>query len=171
MLFRRADDRGHACAARWERRTGSGYQAALLGMLARRVTSLEIVPQLAREARKRLRRLGYRNVEVLQGDGYAGSPSHAPFDAIIVAAGAPIPPKPLLDQLKRGGHLVMPIGATALQEQLLLYSKEPDGSVSHCSLGLATAVPLTGKGIANARSAVASNDHPAPAFCYGRPVT
>lgn len=151
--------------------TGSGYQAALLGLLARRVTSIEIVPQLARQARKRLRQLGYGNVAVLQGDGFAGSPRHAPFDAIIVAAGAPAPPKPLLDQLKPGGRLVIPIGATALEEQLLVFTKAADGSVSHCSLGAATAVPLTGKGIAALRSGGGSDRLPAAALCYGRPVT
>lgn len=126
--------------------TGSGYQAAILSALARRVSSIEIVPPLAHQAAKRLRRLGYRNVEVRAGDGFAGWPEHAPFDGIVVAAGAAAVPQPLLDQLKPGGRLVMPIGPTGAQEQLLVYTKGQDGSTTRCSLGWAMFVGLTGAG-------------------------
>ncbi|WP_232474344.1 MULTISPECIES: protein-L-isoaspartate(D-aspartate) O-methyltransferase [unclassified Sphingomonas] len=126
--------------------TGSGYQAAILSGLARRVSSIEIVAPLAEQAAKRLHRLGYRNVEVRAGDGFAGWPEHAPFDGIVVAAGAAAVPQPLLDQLKPGGRLVMPIGPTGAQEQLLVYTKGPNGSITRCSLGWAMFVDLTGTG-------------------------
>ncbi|MBV8237786.1 MAG: protein-L-isoaspartate(D-aspartate) O-methyltransferase, partial [Sphingomonas sp.] len=107
--------------------TGSGYQAAVLARLADRVASVEIVPDLAAAARERLVRLGYANVEVRAGDGYAGWPERAPFDAIIVAAGSDKVPAPLLDQLKVGGRLVMPVGATWASEQLLVVTKTAPG--------------------------------------------
>ena len=100
--------------------TGSGYQAAVLSGLVRRVHSIEIVEPLARQAARRLAELGYRNVVVRAGDGYAGWPEAAPFDGIIVTAGAAHVPKPLLDQLKRGGHMVIPVGSTLANQELLL---------------------------------------------------
>ena len=126
--------------------TGSGYQAAVLSPLARRVSSIEIVKPLADQAALRLRRLGYRNIEVRAGDGFAGWPEHAPFDGIVVAAGAAQVPQPLLDQLKPGGRLVMPIGPTGPQEQLLVLTKSGDGKITRCSLGWTMFVPLTGAG-------------------------
>jgi protein-L-isoaspartate(D-aspartate) O-methyltransferase len=93
--------------------TGSGYQAAVLGEIAGRVYSIEIVAPLAREAEARLRSLGYRNVEVRAGDGYAGWPEAAPFDAIMVTAAAPRIPEPLKRQLKDGGRLILPVGDQA----------------------------------------------------------
>ena len=90
--------------------TGSGYQAAVLAEIAARVYSIEIVAPLADEARGRLRRLGYAGVEVRAGDGYAGWPEAAPFDAIIVTAAAPRIPEPLGKQLRDGGRLVIPVG-------------------------------------------------------------
>ena len=90
--------------------TGSGYQAAVLAEIAARVYSIEIVAPLADEARARLARLGYGNVEVRVGDGYQGWPEAAPFDAIIVTAAAPRVPEPLKAQLKDGGRLVIPVG-------------------------------------------------------------
>lgn len=126
--------------------TGSGYQAAVLSRLARRVSSIEIVKPLADAAAGRLRRLGYRNVEVRAGDGFAGWPEHAPFDGIVVAAGAAKVPQPLIDQLKPGGRLVMPIGPIAAQEQVLVVAKGPHGAILRCSLGQRTFVPLTGAG-------------------------
>ena len=90
--------------------TGSGYQAAVLAQLLKHVYTIEIVPELAEEARARLARLGYRNVEVRSGDGYLGWPEAAPFDAIIVTAAAPRIPEPLKQQLKDGGRLVLPVG-------------------------------------------------------------
>lgn len=90
--------------------TGSGYQAAVLSLLARDVYTIEILPELGEVARARLSRLGHRNVHVRIGDGYAGWPEHAPFDRIIVTAAPPELPKALTDQLADGGVLVAPIG-------------------------------------------------------------
>lgn len=126
--------------------TGSGYQAAILSLLADRVSSIEIVPPLARRAARRLARMGYANVTVRAGDGYAGWSDRAPFDAIIVAAGAAKVPQALLDQLKPGGRLVMPVGPTWAQEQLLVMTKSVTGPVTRCSLGWTMFVPLTGEG-------------------------
>ena len=90
--------------------TGSGYQAAVLARIAGKVHTIEIVPELAGQARMRLARLGYRNVRVRAGDGYLGWPEAAPFDAIIVTAAAPRIPGPLKQQLAEGGRLVVPVG-------------------------------------------------------------
>lgn len=90
--------------------TGSAYQAAVLAEIAARVYTIEIVPELAAEARERLARLGYRNVEARAGDGYLGWPEAAPFDAIMVTAAAPRIPEPLKQQLADGGRLVVPVG-------------------------------------------------------------
>ena len=90
--------------------TGSGYQSAVLSHVAGKVHTIEIVPELAAEARERLARLGYRNVTVRAGDGYLGWPEAAPFDAIMVTAAAPRIPEPLKEQLADGGRLVLPVG-------------------------------------------------------------
>jgi len=90
--------------------TGSGYQAAVLAGLARRVYTLERIPELAEAARRRLSELRIENVEVQVGDGSAGLPEHSPYGGILVAAAAPKTPKPLLDQLADGGRLVLPVG-------------------------------------------------------------
>ena len=106
--------------------TGSGYQAAILSRLVRQVYSIEIVPQLAERAADRLNALGYANVNVRQGDGYAGWPEHAPFDGIIVTAGAERIPAPLLAQLKPGGRMVIPLGPPD-DQQLVLVTRERGG--------------------------------------------
>ena len=126
--------------------TGSGYQAAVLATMADRVASIEIVPQLAETARARLHALGYANVEVRAGDGYAGWPERAPFDAIVVAAGAARVPQPLLDQLKVGGRLVMPVGLSWATEQILVVTRTGPANYARCSLGWSMFVPLTGQG-------------------------
>ena len=90
--------------------TGSGYQAAVLGELVAEVYTIEIVPLLAARAKKDLARLGYKNVHVREGDGYRGWPENAPFDAVIVTAAPNHVPQPLLDQLRIGGRLVLPVG-------------------------------------------------------------
>ena len=95
--------------------TGSGYAAAVLSLMAKHVFTVERLASLANEARERLSRLGYRNIEVLHGDGTRGWPQHAPYDAIAVAAGAPKVPEALLDQLAPGGRLVIPVGSDETQ--------------------------------------------------------
>lgn len=149
--------------------TGSGYQASVLSPLARSVVSIEIVKPLAHQARRRLRHMRYRNIEVRAGDGFAGAADRAPFDGIVVAAAAAIIPQPLLDQLKPGGHLVMPIGPSTFQEQIIVATKTADGQVSRCSLGPAAFVALTGRGEGPAGLRGLS-DRSIP-LCYGVPLT
>ena len=148
--------------------TGSGYQAAVLARIAKRVSSIEIVPPLATSASERLRRLGFANVDVRTGDGFLGWPEFAPFDGIIVAASASDVPAPLLAQLKPGGKLVMPIGLSDSSTQLLRFTKNADGSVARCSLGAALFVPLTG---ARARPFARYGlfDRSIP-LCFGAPI-
>jgi len=124
--------------------TGSGYQAAVLALLAKEVYSIEIVAPLAEEAQRRLRELGYDNVVVKAGDGYAGWPEHAPFDAIVVTAAPERIPGPLLDQLKPGGRLVIPVGAVHAAQELRVVEKRADGSLHERSVSLVRFVPLTG---------------------------
>lgn len=125
--------------------TGSGYQAAVLSRLVGRVYSIEIVKPLARQAAQRLGALGYANVEVRHGDGYAGWPERAPFDGIIVTAGAPHVPKPLLDQIKPGGRMVIPVGPALSTQQLKLITKDARGRVSERMIVPVRFVPLTRK--------------------------
>lgn len=123
---------------------GSGYQTALLAELAAQVAAVERYPTLAGTAQARLQRLGYRNVVVVAGDGTLGWAPAAPFDAIIVAAAAPRVPPKLLEQLARGGRLVIPIGEA--QEQVLqLFRKHPDGPISRTLLEGCRFVPLIGR--------------------------
>ncbi len=96
--------------------TGSGYQAALLSMLAKKVISLERVPELAERARKTIESLGIVNVEIYTRDGTAGYPPGGPYQAILVTAAAPTVPQPLLDQLAEGGRLIIPVGSRSLQQ-------------------------------------------------------
>ncbi len=110
--------------------TGSGYQAAVLAELAAKVYTIEIVEPLGKRAMRLLRELGYRNVEVRIGDGYNGWPEAAPFDSIIVTAAPGEIPKPLVDQLKPGGRMVIPVGGTHDAQQLLLVEKRPDGTAT-----------------------------------------
>jgi len=110
--------------------TGSGYQAAVLSLIAGHVYSIEIIPELARRATATLDRLGYRNVTVRLGDGYKGWPEEAPFDRIILTAAPPRVPQALIDQLKPGGRLVAPEGATPFDQELVVISKDASGRVS-----------------------------------------
>jgi protein-L-isoaspartate(D-aspartate) O-methyltransferase len=123
--------------------TGSGYQAAVLAAMGARVHSIEIVAPLAREAAERLRRLGYDKVVVRAGDGYAGWPEAAPFDRIIVTAGAPHLPQPLVDQLRPGGRMVIPITTGPDGETLTLVIKDARGRVNTRSILPVRFVPLT----------------------------
>lgn len=125
--------------------TGSGYQAAILAKLVKQVYSVEIVPELARDAALRLQRLGYGNVEVLGGNGRLGWPQHAPFDAILVAAAADRIPAALIRQLKPGGRLVIPLGAPHAAQDLVLVRKDEDGYVQETRVLPVAFVPLTGR--------------------------
>ena len=109
--------------------TGSGYQAAILGELARRVYTIEIVPELARRATATLTSLGYGNVSVRAGDGYAGWPEQAPFDRILVTAAPERVPQPLVDQLSAGGRLVAPVGGQGETQWITILEKTPRGIV------------------------------------------
>jgi len=123
--------------------TGSGYQAAVLSGLVKQVYSVEIVPELAASAAEVLTRLGYSNVTVRAGDGYAGWPEHAPFDGIIVTAAAEEIPPPLLKQLKPGGKLVIPVGAEHGYQELLLVEVDDKGEIRERSVLPVRFVPLT----------------------------
>ena len=126
--------------------TGSGYQAAVLAGMAQRVTSIEILEGHARLARWRLETLGYRNVTVVTGDGGAGGCFAAEsFDGIVVAAGARAIPPDLWAALKVGGRLVMPLGESSAEEQLVVSEKRPGGAFRQIVLQPARFVPLTGQ--------------------------
>ena len=125
--------------------TGSGYQAAVLAELGHRVYSIEIVSGLAEQAETRLSHLGYNAVHVRRGDGYYGWPEAAPFDGIVVTAAASQIPPPLLEQLKTGGRMVIPIGAAFLVQQLMLIEKLADGSIRTEALLPVAFVPLVGR--------------------------
>jgi protein-L-isoaspartate(D-aspartate) O-methyltransferase len=109
--------------------TGLGYQAAILAQLVRKVYSVEIIEELAREAEQRLGRLGYKNIELKLGDGYFGWPEYAPFDKVIVTAAPDLIPPPLIEQLKPGGRMVIPAGLPKAQ-QLLLLTKQGNGQLA-----------------------------------------
>jgi protein-L-isoaspartate(D-aspartate) O-methyltransferase len=125
--------------------TGSGYQAAVLAPLVRKVYSIEIIPALAESAAKRVSWLGYANVSVQQGDGYYGLPQAAPFDGIIVTAAAGHIPPPLLQQLKPGGRMVIPIGPPLGQQHLTVVERNPEGRVRTRRVMFVRFVPLTGQ--------------------------
>ena len=122
--------------------TGSGYQAAVLAEVVSRVYSIELLADLGNTARQRLGELGYRNVEVRIGDGYAGWPEKAPFDGIVVTAAAPRVPKALVEQLKTGGRMVIPVGGEGEIQYLKVLTKRADGGVDEKRVLPVRFVPL-----------------------------
>jgi len=122
--------------------TGSGYQAAVLAELVQQVYSIEIVPELAKLAAATLAGLGYRNIQVITGDGFRGLPSRAPFDGILVTAAPVVVPTPLLEQLKVGGRLVIPVGD--LFQELKVIERTPQGFETSTAFPVRF-VPMTGE--------------------------
>lgn len=122
--------------------TGSGYQAAVLSMLAKDVYTVEIIEQLGRSAEERLRRLGYGGVKVRIGDGYYGWREAAPFDAIVVTAAADHIPPPLIGQLRPGGRMVIPVGSPFQTQNLLLLTKDASGRLRIRNIAPVRFVPL-----------------------------
>lgn len=125
--------------------TGSGYQAAILAELVDHVYSIEIIAALAIRARQDLERLGYKNITTKLGDGYYGWEEHGPFDAIVVTAAASHVPPPLIEQLKPGGLMVIPVGGRFMTQTLLLLEKTDNGEVVTRQYGAVRFVPLTGE--------------------------
>ena len=125
--------------------TGSGYQAAVLAELVDRVYSIEIIRALASQAKHRLADLGYDNITTRLGDGYFGWEEHAPFDAIVVTAAASHVPPPLIEQLKPGGRMVIPVGGRFTTPTLLLLEKTEEGEIITRQYGAVLFVPLTGE--------------------------
>ncbi len=124
--------------------TGSGYQAAVLAQVVSQVYSVEIIEALHLRATERLAGLGYKNVETRLGDGYQGWPEHGPYDGILVTAAARAVPPPLVEQLKPGARLVIPVGEPYFSQRLLVVEKAMDGSVSEKEVLPVAFVPLTG---------------------------
>ncbi len=126
--------------------TGSGYSAAVLSAIAAQVYTVEHFVTLAQSAEERFERLGYRNIHVLVGDGTLGWPEHSPYDAIVVTAGAPKVPEPLLEQLRVGGRLVIPVGPHPLVQTLFRVRKLGEGDYRREELCAVRFVPLIGAG-------------------------
>ena len=122
--------------------TGSGYQAAILGEIAREVYSIEIIPELGERARNTLAALGYRNVHTKTGNGYLGWPEHAPFDAILVTAAPDEIPQALVDQLALGGRMVVPVGE--IVQNMTVIEKTRNGTITRETIAVQF-VPMTGK--------------------------
>jgi protein-L-isoaspartate(D-aspartate) O-methyltransferase len=121
--------------------TGSGYQAAVLAEIVDTVFTIEIIPELAKEAATRLGKLGYRNIVTKTGDGYNGWKEHAPFDVIMVTAADDHIPQPLLDQLAENGRLIMPVGSPSSAQQIVLAIKK-NGRIERSKLAMVRFVPL-----------------------------
>jgi protein-L-isoaspartate(D-aspartate) O-methyltransferase len=125
--------------------TGSGYQAAVLAELVQHVYTTELEPTLANRARTLLEELGYSNITTRAGDGYAGWPEHAPFDIILVTAAPDHVPQPLLDQLKPGGRMVVPVGPANAAQQLQVIRKDSAGKIRVQYVSVVRFVPLRHK--------------------------
>jgi protein-L-isoaspartate(D-aspartate) O-methyltransferase len=125
--------------------TGSGYQAAVLAEMTDKVYSVEIVEPLARGTIEMLRKRGYDSIHVRIGDGYRGWPEEAPFDAIIVTCAPDDPPPALTEQLRSGGRMCIPVGGQAFGQELILLTKQPDGTLKREALAPVSFVPMTGE--------------------------
>jgi protein-L-isoaspartate(D-aspartate) O-methyltransferase len=125
--------------------SGSGYAAAVISRIADRVIGIERQHDLVEVARERLRRLGYDNVEIIEGDGTKGWPDGAPYDAILAAASGSHVPEPLLAQVAPGGRIVMPVGEPGVVQELIKVTKQEDGIVKQENLGAVRFVPLIGE--------------------------
>lgn len=123
--------------------TGSGYQAAVLAEVVDEVYTIEIVEALAKSAKSNLEKLGYTNIQVKHADGYYGWEEHAPFDAIVVTAASEFIPPPLIDQLKEGGKMIIPVGAPFTAQHLMLVEKKKDGKIKTTNLLPVRFVPFT----------------------------
>ncbi|HOO43117.1 MAG TPA: protein-L-isoaspartate(D-aspartate) O-methyltransferase [Bacteroidales bacterium] len=124
--------------------TGSGYQAAILAQITEWVYTMEIVPELGKQAKKRLHNLHYDNIEVITGDGYYGLPEKGPFDAIVVTAAAEHVPPPLIEQLKDGGKMIIPVGSPFMVQSLVLVTRKK-GRIRTENLMSVRFVPFTRK--------------------------
>jgi len=124
--------------------TGCGYQSAVLAELVERVYTVEIIPELSRDAGELLERLGYQNIRPRVGDGYHGWPEKAPFDGILVTAAAEEIPPPLVEQLAPGGRMILPVGGSLFGQNLILVEKDLSGAVSRHNVLPVAFVPLTG---------------------------
>jgi len=124
--------------------TGSGYQAAVLSLLCKKLHTIEIVPALAKRSKKLLKKLGYKNVTVIEGDGYDGLPGKAPFDAIMITAAPEVVPEPLKEQLKIGGRLVLPVGGKFQDLVRIVRTGEKEWKEEEV-LPSVIFVPMTGK--------------------------
>jgi protein-L-isoaspartate(D-aspartate) O-methyltransferase len=125
--------------------TGSAYQAAVLAEVVGEVYTIEIVKTLAQDAADRLARLGYDNVSARYGDGYQGWESAGPFDAILITAATPKIPRPLVDQLKTGGRMVLPLGDLRMSQNLIVLTKTKDGKLHKEFITGVVFVPMTGE--------------------------
>lgn len=122
--------------------SGSGYQAAILAEIIDSVYTIEIIPELGNQAKSLLKRLNYNNIELKIADGYHGWPEHAPFDAIVVTAASEHIPPPLIEQLKEGGKMIIPVGSPFLVQNLVLVEKK-HGKIKTTSLMAVRFVPFT----------------------------
>jgi protein-L-isoaspartate(D-aspartate) O-methyltransferase len=125
--------------------SGSGYAAAVISRIASKVLGIERQHELVEIARERLRRLGYDNVDIVEGDGTKGWPQGAPYDAILAAASGSHVPRPLIQQLRPSGRLVMPLGQPGAVQKLVKVTKLPDGMLQQSDLGAVRFVPLIGE--------------------------
>ena len=125
--------------------SGSGYAAAVISRVAAKVLGIERQPELVAVARERLARLGYDNVEIVEGDGSRGWPDGAPYDAILVAASGSHVPPPLIEQLKPGASIVMPVGSPGSVQKLVRATRHEDGTLKQSDLGGVRFVPLIGE--------------------------